>query len=370
MRRHGFTVRTSQAAKGIAILMMVFHHMFRAPELYEGYVVRFYPLAEYQVTQLFSYFKTCVGLFAFITGYGLCKSWERDMGSGGEWKSLYARFTASHYAKLLRSFALIFVLSAVICQALDGATARAYFTGSSWIENLMNLLMGFLGLYRIVGTGKLCAEWWYLSAHILFIFLVPLLCVWMRRLGVLSLAFVLLALPRTISGGYPGGTVPLSFVAPMATGAAFAYYGVFDRIHTFRVRYFTGSGLRRMGGAALAVCAVAVSCWLYIRLPVRLYWELSYTLPAVCILAALNEYLPEDGLLSGALCFLGRHSMNIWLTHTLIRGYLMDFLYQQPHFILSCVSLLVISVLVSLAIEGIRALLKQLVSFVYARQGR
>ena len=32
--------------------------------------------------------------------------------------------------------------------------------------------------------------------------------------------------------------------------------------------------------------------------------------------------------------------------------------------------LLVISVLVSLAIEGIRALLKQLVSFVHARRGR
>ena len=61
----------SLALKGIAILMMYVHHFYLSPDRWAGYAVDFFPLTADMTVYIAEFFKTCVCIFVFITGYGM-----------------------------------------------------------------------------------------------------------------------------------------------------------------------------------------------------------------------------------------------------------------------------------------------------------
>ena len=66
-----FTVKHSNMIKGIAIILMVFHHLFRTKQFSQGYTLSFWPFSIGRVAQITTFFKICVPLFTFVSGYGL-----------------------------------------------------------------------------------------------------------------------------------------------------------------------------------------------------------------------------------------------------------------------------------------------------------
>ena len=71
------TTEKSFITKGIAILMMMWHHCF-LPGRYDGFSIVFWPLAENQVIHIANFCKICVSLFVFISGYGLFVSYTKQ----------------------------------------------------------------------------------------------------------------------------------------------------------------------------------------------------------------------------------------------------------------------------------------------------
>ena len=67
----GLKKEDSAALKGIAILMMVFHHCYRTEKKFAGYEILFTPFTAENVIHLALYMKICVCIFAFVSGYGL-----------------------------------------------------------------------------------------------------------------------------------------------------------------------------------------------------------------------------------------------------------------------------------------------------------
>ena len=65
-----FTKEDSNICKGIAICMMLMHHLFGSND-YNGYVIDFHPFTEGRIVFLAVLCKICVAVFVFITGYGL-----------------------------------------------------------------------------------------------------------------------------------------------------------------------------------------------------------------------------------------------------------------------------------------------------------
>lgn len=61
-----FTKKDTALVKGVAILMMLFHHCFVSAERYAGYEMDFFPLTESQTITIASFFKICVALFVFL----------------------------------------------------------------------------------------------------------------------------------------------------------------------------------------------------------------------------------------------------------------------------------------------------------------
>ena len=77
-----FSKKDTALVKGIAILMMLFHHCFESTGRYAGYEMNFFPLTESQTVTIASFFKICVALFVFLSGYGIAKSLERTPQDG------------------------------------------------------------------------------------------------------------------------------------------------------------------------------------------------------------------------------------------------------------------------------------------------
>ena len=121
-----FDKYTSQAMKGIAIVMMLFHHQYLSRKRFEGFTVSFAPFADDTMIYMCSVFKICVPIYAFISGYGLYLSYRKK-------RSAPVRWTAGRLVKTMSGFWIIWILSAAIFQGMFGYVSKVYFSGGSRI---------------------------------------------------------------------------------------------------------------------------------------------------------------------------------------------------------------------------------------------
>ncbi len=105
--------KQSDIVKGIAILFMVFHHLFMKEARYEAY--HFTGLIINQSITVFiaEHFKVCVSLFAFLSGYGMEKKTKNAVRKGTDINAeYYEKSIVETYLKLIRdtSFLTIFLI--------------------------------------------------------------------------------------------------------------------------------------------------------------------------------------------------------------------------------------------------------------------
>ena len=71
MTKKEFSKKNTMALKGVAILMMMFHHCFCTLDRFKEHTVSFFPLNQTLVVDISAMFKICVSIFVFITGIGI-----------------------------------------------------------------------------------------------------------------------------------------------------------------------------------------------------------------------------------------------------------------------------------------------------------
>ena len=198
-----FDKYTSQAMKGIAIVMMLFHHQYLSRKRFEGFTVSFAPFADDTMIYMCSVFKICVPIYAFISGYGLYLSYRKK-------RSAPVRWTAGRLVKTMSGFWIIWILSAAIFQGMFGYVSKVYFSGGSRIEGLAAMGLDFLGLHSLFGTVTMNGTWWYMSAAVIFVILVPLV---MKNEDCLPMILALVvAVPHMLSLKIMGETNVYSFI--------------------------------------------------------------------------------------------------------------------------------------------------------------
>ena len=60
--------------KGIAILILFFHHNYLGPDRWLNSPISFYPFSQSLIMYIAKFLKICVGMFVFLTGYGMLAS--------------------------------------------------------------------------------------------------------------------------------------------------------------------------------------------------------------------------------------------------------------------------------------------------------
>ena len=345
-----FGKKESQALKGIAIMMMLFHHCFLDRSRFGNYEVSFFPFTESNIVHLAYSFKICVSIFAFITGYGLFL----NINSNREENA--TKWAAVRYIKTFSGFWFVWVLSAAVCQIIDGRFWNVMFEDGV-LKGCVYTLVDFLGLANLFNSPTLNSTWWYMSAAALFIILTPL--VYYCRDNILLILIGTVFFIRCVFAGHPdmfytGGISAYPFLTAYLIGCIFARYKLFNTwicIGKSRKIYKIYKGI-----AEIWILILAYK--MYQKLPINQFWEFHYGLYPMLVILFCVEYIVRIPGVKTILRFLGRYSMDIFLIHTFIRyTYLQDFTYSFHHFALIVIVLLTVSLTISIIIEAMKKML-------------
>lgn len=341
-QKNVFGKSESLELKGIAIILMLFHHLFRLTELFNGYAVSFSPLREMNIVNMAYASKICVSIFAFISGYGLYCNYEGKTDTAQKWA--YKR-----YIKTFSGYWFIWIIAFVVCQIINGRSFKIFFLDGIY-KGILYTVLNFFGLDNLFTTPSMNAIWWYMSAAIVFILLMPI--IYKQKNNLLLILACAIVLPRALLGHdgaviKTSGTSAFAFLVPYITGAIFARYGIFARCMAI--------GKNRQAVKTykfiLEIAGIIFFYRMYHNLDRKLFWEIHYGLfPIICILFLVEFILPIKWL-SKPLTFLGKHSMNMYLVHALLLTYTKDYLYSCKHFVLITLVFIGASVGISLIIE-------------------
>ena len=366
----GLTKNDSLRLKGVAMLMMLFHHLYCDVSRFDGYVIDFAPFGQDAVVDVAFFFKLCVSIFAFVSGYGLLTSYASAVRTGGDISKaeVTTKWLLKRLAKLIIGFLAVYVIVFTVTMCLDGRPLDVYFSGSN-TAGIVYMLIDALGLANLLGTPTMIGTWWYMSAAIVYIIMVPVLY-WLRRVvGWIPVLFGACAVQRLLVGDYLGGVNAATFVTPVIIGMMcrdLRIFDILDGTHHVRANDETKTTLSPIYGG-LAVIALLVCYRISVNVPHDRIWELGYgwfVLPFIFVVKYLLGNVP---VLSRFLSFIGRHSMTMFLTHTFIRWpYCEGIVYGTGNFLLNWVVLLALSVAVAVVIDWLldRVRLKSLISYV------
>ena len=107
----------SLALKGIAILMMYVHHFYLSPDRWAGYAVDFFPLTADMTVYIAEFFKTCVCIFVFITGYGMTQSLKKNHPDLNVSPQDTLSYTRHRLISLLSNFIFVYLLSRIVAMS-------------------------------------------------------------------------------------------------------------------------------------------------------------------------------------------------------------------------------------------------------------
>ncbi len=352
MNEKGLTKNDSQCLKGVGILLMLFYHLFRTQSVFKGHDISFYPFDEHTVVAASYMCKICVCVFAFVTGYGLLKSIKNTQID----RNSVARWNVKRLLKTMSGFYFIYVIAFVVTFAIDGLPKSTYFTGSV-LKGILYVILDFLGLSNLFSTPMLIGTWWYMSAAVIYILLVPLIYEISKKMGgYLPVVITVAMIPTVLKIGFTGGRNPYTFLLVMIFGMIFADYNLFEKINgrlpgNKMMSYISSFFI--FGGVS------AFFCFLSERKDSEAGWQLIYSVFPVFVICFLRYCVIRIPVVRQILSFLGKYSMTIFLTHTFIRyNYLNGFVYSFGNFIKIYAVLLVLSLALAVVLDTVKKLIR------------
>ena len=356
-----FTKENSAALKGIAILMMVFHHCFADPSRYEAFSTNFAPFGEHWVCLVSYTFKMCVSLFAFVTGFGLYLS-LKGLNKENNWsRREIVKWTTTRYIKTMSGFWFIAVIAYIVCQLINGYTYDSFFTGDSVSDMVLGLFrmgLNFFGIEQLFYGNEFCPTWWYMTIAVLFIVAAPIFVKLFDKFSVIPVLAVAFFLPRVLQIPYDSSTY-IAFQFPFLFGMIAAKYNILPRVANYKwIRGKLGVLNKPVKFIVMFVlCFVCI--YIYKVLPAKYYYELRFSVFPMVLIFFAYEFLLDLVVLRKVLEFLGKHSMNIFLTHTFIRyNYCNEFIYSFKYWWLIPLVLICVSLALSIVIELVKKLIR------------
>ena len=326
----GFTKEHTLITKGILVIMLLAHHVFY-PDNISFYGIHTI-IDDYELqNDIIFFLKICISGFAFLTAYGMCRKYIRI----GEDKREFLHISVVRLIKLEASVIFIYFAAVIYKKFVMGESISFLYIGEE--RNIFKLLVymcvDMLGLAEFAGIVRMNITWWYLSLFIVLIAILPFIFLIYKKYRYLCLPVFLLMPFLAINS--------LREVLPsVCLGIAFSYENWFEKLGNKKVK-------NKFIGLVISLCIFYLAYLLRPFANMMFTYTLAFIIPYMVY--DVISYIP---VISHCLKFLGKHSMNIFLTHTFI------YLYFHPDFIYSFRNswtilsvLLGLSLLVSIVIE-------------------
>lgn len=323
-----FTNKYTNIAKGVAILLMLIHHIGLDPIMSELPSSPFF-------YKLFDQGKVCVSIFLILSGYGLCISSDRKKANNI--KELCV-FSAKHLLKLMMNFWLIFII-AVMYGTISGKRPLSIY-GNNIAKNM---LIDFLGMANLFETPTYNATWWFMSLIIVLYIIFPIMKKLLKKSTIL---FTIIIFWVTIFRPIPLEDHVLmlnDYLVAFGLGMLFAEFKLFDKI-------------RKLNKSKAEEIILTI---IFLILGISLRWKFGRILyDTVCALSIIffcnNILAPIKGI-NYILEILGKNSSNIFMLHTFIYSYFfMEIMLKFRYLVIMYTVLIVASLLVSIIIEQVK----------------
>lgn len=316
-----FSLQETYQAKGIAVCLLLFHHLFSAEAGGLG--------------QAALDARVCVWIFVFLSGYGLTVSYQKR-------QKHTASFLFHHIFSLLTPFWFFYLLLCPFVFWPEGIAAAYEGHGAYCILDI-------LGLADLFGTPHLSFSWWYITFAEILIVLMPLLIGLVRKFGAASLPmlFLLLALFGPGYTSYYGGAYS-SYLYAALLGILCAESSFFQRISRKHISWYQGI-LLLLSALLLAHLGSALQ-----ETPWQLLAPLFTSLSAFLICLISFVFLNHPWICR-PLIRLGMLSYPIFALHGYILGKFRSYILITGKALPSFLTLLLLSVLVAEAIRFLQA---------------
>lgn len=347
--KKSFDKKDTLVVKGIAILLMLFYHLFESRELLETLHVDHTPFSQDTFLLLSGYANICVAVFVFLSAYGITRGLMIEEGLT---PARMMKEAAKRCVRLIGNFAVMY-LSVNLLWFHYFNYAGLY--GEGWQGGMLGIV-DMLGLAQFFGTPTMNMTWWYMALAILIIFGVPFLWQLSKKTGkyVLILA-VLLPLAAELDEGVE------RYLVTAALGVVTAQEGWLERLFAWRC----GRLWKGISGLAL----IALSVLIRQNYMVHTYFLWIADAPVALLLCWFGgEIAGRIPVIRQVLILFGRHSMNIFLVHTFFymaihRSFIYSFRYAGLIFLVLAAVTLAYSAVLELLKAGGRVLWRKATHF-------
>lgn len=347
-----FNVYLSNCLKGVAVVILLFHHCFLKPARYKGHTLKLL-FPEYYLNYLASFGKICVSLFVFVSAYGLTKklmSMERKTGSS--YMDGSRKIVCTRLVKLLGNFMFGFLCIALACRILrPGYLSECY--GTIFPDCVEYFIMDMFGVANYLRTPSLKATFWYYGLAIFLILIIPFLYFLLRKMDSVMFLFFMVIVNFFIS--FQNRDIWHYFLC-IGVGMVCAYTNFITRGMEYK---FSDSKImnKLIKFAVEFVCIFVLMVLRQGPLKGCLYAAWDAVIPVVVTLFCC-EFIFTLPVLGKLFHFLGIYSAGIFLIHNFIRTtWFNDFTYSFEYPLLILAVLLTDSLAVSMLVEGLKKLL-------------
>lgn len=354
-----FTKEHTMQMKGIAIIILLFHHCFLnaqrwATVPYEKlattkgwgyYPISFAPFSSHTIQYLASFSKICVAMFVFMTGYGMWVSYESQKK-----KTTMSNYIKKRMVTLMTGFLIIFVVTEILAIP----TGRFIEVYGHDFRSVVYMIIDALGLAKLLGTPLFCLTWWYMSLAIVLIMIFPFVHSIMEKYQwVVVVASIIV--PRAC--GFGQSTDLFRYLLAYTLGMYFAQHDLLARIkEKFMEQNVAGKLLSLI--VSLIGLAIIIKCrqnawigWKYLD-----FWD---GFAAMYMIVISYIYILNGKWIVKGLGFLGKHSMNIFLIHSFYRDvFFHEFTYSFYYAWLDYIVLMAISLVTSIVLEWFKKLIR------------
>ncbi|AQR95100.1 acyltransferase family protein [Clostridium saccharoperbutylacetonicum] len=335
-----FTVEHTNYCKGIAIILMVIHHLYWNSPGYGIYIG--------QVTlsqRIAAIGKVCVSIFLLLSGFGLAKTLKGKL----EIKHFYFE----RLLKLYLNYTFI-VITSIIISLVFFREEYSNLVGSG-LKEIILIILNLSGLQYFIGYQGLNGAWWFMSVILVFYLLFPFIKILIEKYKIkFVVLFFIISCLDIVQFQHIKIVTIISWGFPFVLGIYLAMNNIFIKIYEYIIS-------KRKGAKKLILIFILI-----ISLIVKQNMDpqsfigikFDYFLAFIIV---LSIYIFYQNIVIGKkiICFLGKKSSDIYYLHMFISYYyLYDLIYSMNNIFFMIISVIAFSLIWSLVLEIIRKIIK------------
>lgn len=358
----GITKQHSQVLYGIAILLMLYHHMFCIPDRLG---CDYFSLLGGVETKLAWFAKICVAIYAFISGYAASKFAEKSWIKRKSLREIFwenCKYSTKRILSFMKKFWIVFLIFVPMGVCLGSVSI-------SFQEFLKGLFAYNLEIYN--------AEWWYVNQYLLIMVMFPILdlivskiAIWLkidrRRFLCLTIITIILFIALYVCDVWKIRTSYWDIRLFLYYSKTSIYCIIFCLGYIFakfRLYEFEKLACKAWMEILIAIMCIASSFLVRTFLATEAFYSLGDILiiaPIILGFCILSKYLKK---FSKVLMWIGKFSTYMWLTHTFYcYYYFREFITVSKISIIMYLQLVMISLLTAVVLTEVEKLIDRLIS--------